>query len=179
MPNTFDFGGEAVRGRLGPLTVGVSGGEVSITLDAGPLGIYRRTDRVRSYGEPIYADFEGFLRRAGDNARLAAIEYEEVGCILWFYDAGPSKPVAQADFPGVDVSECEDGGCFGYAMNLLYPSDSEWGYAPFPEIGVTPEQHRAAYDKGLEAFLEAMGGADNVVQIDARPAVVGVAWDKD
>lgn len=94
---------------------------------------------------------EGFMRAAGDNARLGWTAVEGTGyeaIIVHFYDA--TKPTGDED----------DQAGLAWSMNLQYPYDSELGHAPFPHVGQTLDEYNKQIEDNYRGFMESFGGAE-------------------
>ena len=172
-----------VVATLDGFIVRVRGNDVTINITTRD-GIATIERTVRSYGEPVYSSLEGFLRRAGDDARIGVIFYKDAGPVLCLYNGAPPSvmSVEEAIRLGIDPEEREeyyDGGCFGFIINVKYEMFDEIGTAPFPLNTETQEQYQERVEAQRRSWMSVFGGEENVTVIDANPneRVLGVVYD--
>lgn len=168
---TFTFNESGAFASLGPYSAQVRGNHITAyehTRDRHGIAVTIQHDHdLHSYGDFLYPHLEGMLRRAGEGARLGYTIYDQAGAILHFYDARPQTAITTAEFPDRDPDDLlgyYDGGCFGYSFNLDCDYCSEWGTAPFPEIGQTDEQRNANIAASLKALSDAFGGDITIIE---------------
>lgn len=171
----WENGGMAAR--IDTLDIFLKDNTINLSINVPHMGQFKADPiKVQMYdGNPEYKTLEGYMRRADKGARVGIIVYEEVGCVLWFYDA---RPGYLQKFPDGDVDP--QAGGFGWAINVQYPYLSEPGTSPFPVLGQTMDQKIAQDQEGIRRMVDAFGGPENVTFIDGGAGdVVGINADLD
>lgn len=140
------------------------------------------TQEVGNHDKTLWRDFEGFCRWVGpEHLRLGMAVYSGgVGQVIYFYDHRPEfyptrdQVLPDADYdpeemtgPNGELLEYASGRNFGWAMNLSIPGFSEWGYAPFPLYGETPEGRNERLAENL-AELEREVGTFHIIDPGVR-----------
>lgn len=179
----FSFDDAGAHAEVAGIAVDVRGNTVTLTWRDSLTGEWIKTREVRTYGDPIYGDLEGMLRRAGEGARIAMQVRKQSGAVLYFYDGRPYRAIDPAEF-GLTAEDADgfyDGGNFGFIMSLLEAMFDEWGTAPFPENDETMEQYHDRVRQAQEMWFSALGGKENVTVIDMTEGddVLGVSYDDE
>ena len=181
----YEFHADKITTTIGGLAIEIRGSLVRMTVTNPDNASETKTiERVVRTYSPVYDNLEGFLRRAGDEARVGLVLYEQAGPVLIFYDGGPRTPVSDEELRrlGFDPSDPEtdvddDGGGFGFIINVQHPEFDEPGFAPFPLNFETEAQYQERTTANHKLIMEFLGEGALVINLNPDERVLGVQYD--
>lgn len=162
----FRFDENGAHAHAGEFEITIKGNHVTIRMSDPLLGQWVQERDVQTHGEPIYSDLEGWMRRAGDGARVGFTLRRQSGGVIFFYDGREHTPVdpEKEGMSAEDALGYYDGGGFGYIYSMANPHFDELGTAPFPLNHESIAEYNARIAAQQDMIESIFGG--NVVKID-------------